>query len=162
LLFNVKKPNQSLKQKTMKKLFSISVVLVALFMSLGAFAQTEMGKVCKTYRGEEGLIVTTARYGPDKNNEALIGIYDIDHSWAGKIFKAKVESYNGKADYEITYKGKNYIIMTLRNNTYEIYLPKESNMQKSPMYITYAADLSSNCTPSKFLREYNEQNQAKK
>ncbi len=147
----------------MKKLLSITMVLCSILISFGAAAQqTEMGKFCKTYRGEEGLIVTTARYGPDKNNEVLIGIYDIDHSWAGKIFKAKVESYNGKADYEITYKGKAYIIMTYRNNNYEIYLPKESNMQKSPMYIAYAKDLSDNCTPNKFLQEYKEQQKAKK
>ncbi|UZT97961.1 hypothetical protein ODZ84_22805 [Chryseobacterium fluminis] len=142
----------------MKNLLSINIIFLMLLISFNAKAQVEMGRVCKTFKGEEGIIVTTARYGPEKNNEALIAVYDIDHSWAGKIFKAKVESYNGKADYEITYKGKSYIIMTLRNNNYEIYLPKESNMQKSPIYVYYSDYLSENCTPNRFLQEFKDQN----
>jgi DNA modification methylase len=146
----------------MKKLLSINIIFFTLIISFSATAQTEMGKVCKTFKGEEGVIITTARYGPDKNNEALIGVYAIDHSWAGKIFKAKVNSYNGKADYEISYKGKPYIIMTLRNNNYEIYLPKESNMQRSPLYVYYSEELSDNCTPNNFLKEFQEQGKSKK
>ena len=141
----------------MKNLLSISITFLMILTGFSAAAQTEMGKVCKTFRGEEGLIITTARYGPEQNNEALIGVYDIDHTWAGKIFKAKVESYNDKADYHITYKGKEYIIMTLRNNNYEIHLPVESNMQKSLIKVYYEDYLSQNCTPKKFLQEYNDQ-----
>lgn len=120
----------------------------------------EVGKYCKVYRDGEGLRVTITRIGKEKDNEVLIGIQGIDHSWDKKIFKAKVTGYDDKLDYTISHNGKTYIIITYRGgygSGYSIYLPKENNVEKTDRRLVYDEAFSNECKPEWLLTEYLEQ-----
>lgn len=147
---------------------AIIVLLTAAIMSINyANAQSknerpEMGKVCKTYKGE-GIYVTTARIGAEKNNEVLIGITGVDHQWNGKIFKAKVKKNNANFDYVIKVDGQDYHIFVYRENWnggYSVYL-KDYGSGKIEQRVAYNEWESKDCKPEYLLTEYLEQQEKK-
>lgn len=147
---------------------TIFVMLTTTIMSIHfANAQNkaerpEMGKVCKTYRGE-GIYVTTARIGPEKNNEVLIGVTGVDHQWNGKIFKAKVKKNNANFDYVIQVDGKDYHIFIYRESWsggYSVYL-KDYGSGKIEQRVAYNEWESKDCNPEHLLTEYLEQQEKK-
>lgn len=142
----------------MKKIFFVGLCAILCMSFQNVFAQTkrpEVGNVCKVYTGYEGIRISTCRVGPVENNEVLIGIMGIDHPWNSKIFKAKVNKYNGKEDYEIKVNGKPYVLITYRDY-YMIYLTPYGTT-KEEQYIWYNKDASSECKPEWLLTEYLEQ-----
>lgn len=147
---------------------TIIVILTTVIMSITANAQNknanrpEMGSVCKTYKGE-GIYVTTARIGAEKNNEVLIGITGVDHKWNGKIFKAKVKKNNANFDYVIQVDGQDYHIFIYRENWnggYSVYL-KDYGSGKIEQRVAYDEWESKSCKPEYLLTEYLEQQEKK-
>lgn len=149
---------------------SIIVILTAAIMSISITTNAqskndnrpEMGSVCKTYKGE-GIYVTTARIGAEKNNEVLIGITGVDHKWNGKIFKAKVKKNNANFDYVINVDGQDYHIFVYRENWnggYSVYL-KDYGSGKIEQRVAYDEWQSKDCKPEYLLTEYLEQQEKK-
>lgn len=142
------------------------IILSALFalISMATMAQNnnrpEMGKVCKTYNGGEGLYIVTCRIGAESNNEVLIGINGIDHPWSGKIFKAKmikksnISSSNVSIDYQITDGGKQYNVLTYSENSgFNIYLKPYASTQVAHR-AGYDEGRSKDCDPEVLLTQY--------
>ncbi len=149
----------------MKTLFvMLTVILMSIhFVNAQDKAERpEMGMVCRTYKGD-GIYVTTARIGPEKNNEVLIGITGVDHQWNGKIFKARVVKNNANFDYVIKVDDKDYHIFIYRENWnggYSVYL-KDYGSGKIEQRVAYDEWESNSCKPEYLLTEYLEQQQKK-
>lgn len=142
----------------MKNLILNLLTLMLLATTQIGFSQDkrpEVGNVCKVYTGDEGIRISIARVGSADKNEVLLGIMGIDHPWSGKVFKAKVNKYDGKEDYEITVDGKPYVIMTYRNY-YEVYLTSYGTT-KTEQYVWYNNNPYPECKPEWLLTEYLEQ-----
>lgn len=147
-----------------------SIVLSMLFgiFSLCAIAQNqrpEVGNVCKVYTGNEGLIITTARVGPEKNDEVLLKVEGVDHPWNGKIFKAKMTkrksnslNNNFDIDYEIEWEGKKYNVLTYRDqySQFKAYMMPFGSLQVEHS-LGYDKGNSSYCSSERLLTEFLEQ-----
>lgn len=149
----------------MKSILLLSVL--SGFISLNAMAQNrpEVGNVSKVYSGAEGLIITTCRLGPEKNNESLLKIEGVDHPWNGKIFKAKMRktknnsaTNNFDIDYEIEWQGKNYNVLTYRTtqNVFKAYMMPFGSLQVEHR-LDYDQYGSSSSSPERLLTEFLEQ-----
>ena len=119
----------------------------------------ETGAFVKAFKGEEGLIVSLLRYGPEGNNEFLLKIENIDHPWNHKIFKLKKHGDDYKAKYWTYEDGvpKGILLISGRDyGGYKVFLKNRS----SGIYLKYDEALSGRSVPKDLLDEYLQQLQS--
>lgn len=119
----------------------------------------EIGIIVKVFKGEEGLMVSLLRYGPEENNEFLLKIENIDHPWNHKIFKLKKHGDDYKAKYWTYEDGvpKGILLISGRDYSgYKIFLKNRS----SGIYLRYDEVLSGSSVPKDLLDEYLQQRQS--
>lgn len=126
-----------------------------------------IGKICKTYTGREDERITLLRIGEHGDNECLVEVGGVDHTWDGRVFKAKVTLADKKTEYTISCKEKAWVILRAAsdnegNTSYTLFLPRESNMQLTEIGLKYAPELTGVCKPEWLLSAYKKQMEGKK
>lgn len=141
----------------------IMTFLTVLMLSNSAFAETarpEIGKYVLGYRGQEGAIVWTMRYGPKSANEALVQVSHIDSDIDGRIYRCKVQiTRDGERSYQAEINGKSFELFRLKDGNGNLYVPDET----STWWVTYNEDLSNSdvANAEHFLTAYQEQDAKK-
>ncbi|ARJ44332.1 hypothetical protein B1H58_17510 [Pantoea alhagi] len=114
-------------------------------------ARPEVAEEVKAWEGEEGIQVWILRYGPRKDNKALVQITNIDHPWSQRIQIMDVQKNDKKKTYSLMVDGKRFIALNmLGSGMGELYLPDE----KQPYRISYSQSLSSYGNAQHFLTDY--------
>jgi hypothetical protein len=141
---------------------AVAFVAVLLIMAAGvgySADRPEVAKYASVYTGGEGVQVTVLRIGPPEKSEVLLQVNRIDHPWDGKIMLHKVNGTGRRIDYVTQVDGKDWVTMTVRDGSRELYLP---NMEAS-IHLSFSEELSNKVAPQSFLTLYlDQQEQIKK
>lgn len=152
-----KKKNKSQKNDTVKKSIYIKPE-----------KRQEVSKYAKVYTGYESVEVTTLRYGPRKNNEALVLIQGIDHEWDGKIILHKIIKKPDEIIMKRTGDEKEWVTIVNPTDNYskvnsadnysnEIILLSIPKYQPKKICLKYNAKKSKDTKPKHVLTQYLDQ-----
>ncbi|MCK5241850.1 hypothetical protein KAR34_05300 [bacterium] len=143
-----KKKNKSQKNNTVKKSIYIKPE-----------KRAEVSKYAKVYTGYESVEVTTLRYGPRKNNEALVLIQGIDHEWDGKIILHKIIKKPDEIMMKRTGDEKEWVTIVNPTDNYsnETILLSIPKYQPKKICLKYNAKKSKNTKPKHILTQYLDQ-----
>ncbi|MBV4533766.1 hypothetical protein HU719_020450 [Pseudomonas sp. SWRI107] len=134
---------------------------LGLFISSPLFAaeaaRPAVADKVDAFEGERGVQVWTMRVGERSANEALVQIAGADHDWDKRIQKMQVEKTGRDVRYATQVDGKKYVVLIVRGNSGELYLPGQDG--ETPLY--YSAGLARQSNPEHFLTDYLEQQSAK-
>lgn len=127
----------------------------AVAAETSATARPEVAKVGKVYRGQEGLVVSILRLGPERDRTFLVKFEGIDHSWSGRIMRMKQVNAGTGHDLVVDHKGREFHAIIEREvwgyKQVQVYLPSTKG---DGVYLSYNEKLSKELRPDSLLDEY--------
>lgn len=131
---------------------TLTTLFFLSFFSLTSHAgpRPEVAERIIAYRGDQGIKIWTLRIGDRKAHEALVQIEDVDHDWNLLIQKMKITRVNDELRYSVTTGGKRHVVLILKQNNGELYLPNEP----IAINLAYSDSLSQQGDAQNFLNHY--------
>ena len=128
-------------------------VLVGLFVLAGrltAAAAASEWSSAKVYKGGDGVKVVIVRLKPLEAKRALVKITGSDTNVDGAVVAHEIDEWDGKIDYWTRKNGARYVTITVRDGSYEVYLPNKNG----GIWLAYDEKASSDLNPATLIEEY--------
>ncbi len=129
------------------------LAFAAVVQAQAATARPEVAKQAKAYSSNDGVKVSTLRYGPREKNQALVQVTGADSEIDDKILLATTAATQKDTRYTVQRKGRPYVLLILDEGGGELYVPGAPK----PARVGYDAGVSEQINPEHYLTDYLEQ-----
>jgi len=138
----------------MKTLAIVGLLALATSASADSLKAARRGRVFKTSDGVEVVVVPLEPAGSKK---VLVKISGTNAALDGRVFLNEINEWGENADYKTQWKGKPYVMITVRSERYEAYLPGVSRS----LQVSYDVAKSEALKTDEIVKEYEAQGSSK-